>query len=242
MTQLERACADLCRLVSALVDSFVFVWMGSLMLIHEWKPSQRDGCAGISVLCRISLDFMICNCLINTCKVLIAWLMVISWFPGWDAGNKGWIHLVNNAVCLTKTSLMCSWICCRRDDPSLCMCPGWPWFCIHYPWVEAARTLEFKRGSLLLTSTCILYRPWLYEISYNPIYVSWGVRAKHNTGNNTVSGDTKVTCCVDVTPKLCQRRADTHMNKHNHVGGLWLDCDWQVSEALTGVMELTIRH
>ncbi len=105
---------------------------------------------------------------------------------------------------------MCSWICCRRDDPSLCMCPGWPWFCIHYPWVEAARTLEFKRGSLLLTSTCILYRPWLYEISYNPIYVSWGVRTKHNTGNNTVSRDTKVTCCVDIIHKLCQLDTHTH--------------------------------
>lgn len=32
------------------------------------------------------------------------------------------------------------------------------------------------------------------------------------------------------------------MNKHNHVGGLWLDYDWQVSEVLTGMMELTITR
>lgn len=34
----------------------------------------------------------------------------------------------------------------------------------------------------------------------------------------------------------------THRNKHNHVGGLWLDDDWQVSESLTGKMELTITN
>lgn len=104
---------------------------------------------------------------------------------------------------LTKNGLMCSWICCRRDDPSLCMCPGWPWFCIHYPWVEAARTLEFKRGSLL-TSSCILYQPWLNKISYNPIYVSWGVRAKHNTGVILSAVTQWVTCCVDIIHRLSQ--------------------------------------
>lgn len=35
---------------------------------------------------------------------------------------------------------------------------------------------------------------------------------------------------------------NTHMNKHNHVGGLWLDYDWQVSEVPTGMMELTITR
>lgn len=34
----------------------------------------------------------------------------------------------------------------------------------------------------------------------------------------------------------------THKEKHNHVGGLRLDCDWQVSEVVTGMMELTITN
>lgn len=119
---------------------------------------------------------------------------------------------------------MCCWICCRRDDPSLCMCPGWPWFCIHYPWVEAARTPEFKRGSLLLTSTCILYQPWLYEISYNPIYVSWGVRAKHNTGIILSAGTQRSPVVWTLYAySLNYSHTSTHiyLNKHNHVRGLY---------------------
>lgn len=34
----------------------------------------------------------------------------------------------------------------------------------------------------------------------------------------------------------------THMNQYNHVGGLWLDHEWQVSEVLTGMMELAVTH
>lgn len=55
-------------------------------------------------------------------------------------------------------------------------------------------------------------------------------------------GDTKVTCCVDIMRQLCHPHTNTHVNKHNHVGGLRLDYDWQVPAALTGVMELTITH
>lgn len=130
---------------------------------------------------------------------------------------------------------MCCWICCCRDDPSLRMCPGWPCLCIHYPWVEAARTLEFKRGSLLPTSTCTLYQPWLYEISYNPIYVSWGVKAKHNTGIILSAGTQR----SPVVCRLCTHLHQLHTDKHNHVGALWLDYDWQVSEVLTGMIQLT---
>lgn len=32
------------------------------------------------------------------------------------------------------------------------------------------------------------------------------------------------------------------MNQYNHVGGLWLDYEWQVSEVLTGMMELAVTH
>lgn len=44
----------------------------------------------------------------------------------------------------------------------------------------------------------------------------------------------------DAVHKLCQPDTNTHMNKHRGGGGLWLDSDWQVSEALTGMMVLTI--
>lgn len=96
VTQLQRVSADLQRLVLALLHSFIFVLRGSLLLILKWKQSLQKHWKFCSVW--ISLDFMIRNCLINTCKVLITWLVVISWLLGWDAGNKGWIHLVNNTV------------------------------------------------------------------------------------------------------------------------------------------------
>lgn len=117
---------------------------------------------------------------------------------------------------------MCCWICCSRDDPSLCMCPGWPWVCIHYPWVKAARTSEFKRGSFPLTSTCILYQPWHYEISYNPIYFSWGARCQTQHRNNAVSRNTKVTCCVDTIFSLCQLHKHTEINTIMWEAPLWL--------------------
>lgn len=69
---------------------------------------------------------------------------------------------------------------------------------------------------------------WFHEVS------------EPNVGNITVSGATKVTCCVDAVHKPCQPDTNTHMNKHPHRGGLWLDYDWQVSEVLAGMMLLTI--
>lgn len=110
---------------------------------------------------------------------------------------------------------MCCWVCCHRDDPSLCMCPGWPWFCIHYPWVKAARTPEFEIGSLLLTSACILCKPWLDEIPYNPIYVSWGVKTKHNTAIILSAGTQR----SSVVWTLCTNSVSytrTHTKKHTH--------------------------
>lgn len=95
-TQLQRVSADVHRLVLAHSHSFIFIWRGSFQLILKSKQGLRKH--GEFSFVRISLGFMICNWLINTCKVLITWLVVISWLLGWDAGNKGWIHLVNNAV------------------------------------------------------------------------------------------------------------------------------------------------
>ena len=113
-----------------------------------------------------------------------------------------------------------------RWPPAPCVCPGRPWFCIHYPWVQAAGTMEFKRGSLPLTSTCILHQP----LPYQP-------RLRFRR------------CQSRTQEPRCQQGArrgrrhlvqNPHIHRHNHVGGC--DLDWQVSESLTGTMEPTITH
>lgn len=136
-------------------------------------------------------------------------------------------------LCLTKSSLMCNWTCCRWNDPSLCMCPAWPWFCIHYPWIEATRTLEFKEAPsfwhlAVFSSNCVAL--WnVLQSNFCFMRCQQTHTAKHNARNITVSRDTKVTCCVDVMYKLCQPYTHESIQSCGRiVAWLWMAGVWGV--------------
>lgn len=93
---------------------------------------------------------------------------------------------------------------------------------------------NIKEVSLLLTATCIFCHPWLYEMSHNPICVSWGVGGKHR--NNIVSRNAEVTRGVLIMHKPCLWLKHA-MNQHTPCGGMQLFSDWQVSEPLYDVVD-----